>query len=450
VNDEQVTRAPIKMKGDYLGSDELIVGRDTASTDQRGRIAEGWLRSLTWLSYDMTEKQVIAEYERKLGGMTAANRHKWNWLSDLVQSRRSIVSKKQDKPVEPRVLFDESDEWALSTANADRILSTMHRSGFNVYVPCVWHGAGTYYPTSLTMPAQGMSAGPKSRDPLQYLVERAHELKIEVHPGITVARRDDSQYPQFAPQGTPPDAYDVHDPAFVTFISNLATDLFKRYDIDGLNLDYIRAMGICESASCSTNYKILTTRDLLSDIQARGKDSEARASLVHWQDDAVTAIVRNIRRARDRYRPAALLSIDGNVTLDDNDRPLQGRNELGWLRSGLIDVVFDMDYEANLDIDKLDQIMKSTKPGSVIPIFANFDRRLGIAVSRPGWVVDDLVTLRRQRWHGSGVAFYIQKMLNGDQQHALADAAFSRPAVAWQRSEHAVVRESKAASAWSQ
>ncbi|HEX2586082.1 MAG TPA: family 10 glycosylhydrolase, partial [Steroidobacteraceae bacterium] len=386
INDEKIVQSSVKMNGDYLGDGEVIVGRDTGSTDQRGRVAEGWLNSFTWLPYAMTEKQVVAEYERHLGGALEATRHKWKWLGDAISYDPPGAGRQHSGKIERRALFDESNEWALSKANTDRILSMVKRAGFNIYVPCVWHGAGTYYPTSFAVIARGIKITHPQYDSLQYLIERAHRLNIEVHPWITIARRDDNQYPQFVSNGTPDGAYDIHNQAFQLFISQLVDDLIKRYDIDGINLDYIRAMGICKSMSCAVDYKQRTGRDLLNDIQAGGTDGIARTSLVRWQDDAVTAIVRNIKTSRDQHRPGALLSVDGNV-VNDSDRPLQGRNELRWLRAGLVDVVFDMDYDANLDLDRLDQIMTVT-PGKVIPVFANFDRKAGVATSRPGWVIN--------------------------------------------------------------
>jgi len=436
INDEKIVQSSVKMKGDYLGDGELIIGRDTGSTDQRGRVAEGWLNSLTWLPYAMTEKQVIAEYERHLGGALAATRHKWKWLVDAISYDLPEAVRQHSGKIERRALFDESNEWALSKANTDRILSTMKSAGFNVYVPCVWHGAGTYYPTSFAVLARSIKITYPQYDPLQYLIERAHRLNIEVHPWITIARRDGNQYPQFAPVGTPDDAYDVHNQAFQLFISQLVDDLLRRYEVDGLNLDYIRAMGICKSVSCAVDYKQRIGRDLLNDIQTGGADGIARTSLVRWQDNAVTAIVRNIKESRDQHRHGALLSVDGNVVVNDSERPLQGRNELSWLRTGLIDAVFDMDYEANLDLDRLDQVMAIAR-GQVIPIFANFDRKAGVATSRPGWVINDLVTISRQRWPGSGVAFYIRGMLNDEQQQALARDAFSQPALTKLHVEHA-------------
>ena len=50
---------------------------------------------------------------------------------------------------ESRVIFDEDMQWATSRAATDRIIATIKKAGFNVYIPCVWYGGSTLYPTRL-------------------------------------------------------------------------------------------------------------------------------------------------------------------------------------------------------------------------------------------------------------------------------------------------------------
>lgn len=430
INGEAQVQSAINMSGHYQGSGELIIGDDSGSTDQRGRSAEGWLAELQWHARVLNAADMLNAFERTLGGHQQAVRYRWQWLMDAINkdATNNVVAPKN----EVRALFDESNEWARSYADADRILAQIHAAGFNVYVPCVWHGAGAYYPTRIAQVSRDIGTHDATYDALAYLVDHAHKLGIEVHPWITVARRDDRAHPEYAEAGTPPEAYDVHNSAFRKFIVNLATEVLQHYAVDGINLDYIRSMGMCTSGSCATDYRQKTGRELGKDIDIKDHDSVAYQHLVRWQDEAVADIVSGIKQARDRYRPAAIVSVDGNVQVIEATRSLQGRNEIEWLRSGLVDVVFDMDYESNLNIERLDKIFAAIPHGRVIPIYANFDRQAGVAVSRPGWAVDRLVRLTRKHWSGTGVAFYIRGMLNVEQQRALSTGVFSGPAAsAW-------------------
>src|SRR3569832_2068310 len=48
--------------------------------------------------------------------------------------------------LESRVMLDEDMHWAYSPAEADAILQRIKAAGFNVYVPCIYHGGGSWYP----------------------------------------------------------------------------------------------------------------------------------------------------------------------------------------------------------------------------------------------------------------------------------------------------------------
>src|SRR3569623_2407866 len=106
--------------------------------------------------------------------------------------------------LESRVMLDEDMHWAYSPAEADAILKRIKAAGFNVYIPCIYHGGGSWYPTKLLAPDAKLAARLKQQpDPLAYLIEKAHSMGIEVNPWITVTIRAGNFHPQIADEGPP-------------------------------------------------------------------------------------------------------------------------------------------------------------------------------------------------------------------------------------------------------
>jgi uncharacterized lipoprotein YddW (UPF0748 family) len=332
---------------------------------------------------------------------------------------------------ENRVLFDEDIHWALSRESADRILDRVKKAGFNVYVPCVWHGGGSFFPSRIS------SLDPRLKrlvdsgyDPLRYLIKRAHEIGIEVHPWVTVVRRETNLYPQFHDNGTPQDAFNVHNPEFCGFIIKMMTDLVARYDVDGVNLDYIRSMGICTSTFCKKDYSSKLKYDFDDDFTRISVAGPARDRLQQWQDDAVSSIVRVFSKKARELKPGIVISVDGNPTLRGEHRPLEGRNEIYWANQGWIDVIYNMDYGRKIDTKAVNETLRLlTAKAKLIEIFGNYDVIDGNTVSRSGKVVADYATLAQRKWPDSGIAFYIYDKMDDEQIRELRTGPFRETAL---------------------
>ena len=148
------------------------------------------------------------------------------------------------------------------------------------------------------------------------------------YPGISLVYRGAARgqcSPQWAEAGTPQNAYDVHQPGFRTFAAQLILDVVARYDIDGVNLDYIRAMGVCTSEFCQAEYRERNGKQLLEDYAHAAPDSSAWLRIQDWQDSAVGALVRDIAGGAREIKPALTISIDGFAVSTQAQRPLEAR-----------------------------------------------------------------------------------------------------------------------------
>lgn len=330
--------------------------------------------------------------------------------------------------LESRVMFDEDMHWAYSPAHADAILERIKAAGFNVYVPCIYHGGGSWYPTTLLAPDPKLAERLKQQpDPLAYLIEKAHSMGIEVHPWFTVTFRADNFNPQFAGKGTPERAYNVHDPAFRNFIVNLMLDVVRRYNLDGINLDYIRAMGICTSEACKADYTRKTGGNLTVDMMASFAGGDARARIQRWQDAAVKDIVTRVSIEGRQIKPGLIISVDGHPPSPGAPPSLEGRNEIDWIKSGLIHVIYKMDYARDIDAVGTDAVRKQLSvPDRLVTLFSNYDQHKGPSYEGP--LVAAYVEYAQRKWPGSGVAFYIYARMSDEQIRALRAGPFKEDA----------------------
>jgi uncharacterized lipoprotein YddW (UPF0748 family) len=429
VNGDKIAEASKAFDGGYAPGPILYLGSDEGTPLRKGRRAEALLAGFTVLGEALSESEVA----RRHGGGPAVRE---KWLADLLAGAPApeLLRDARGTLKERRVLFDEDLEWATSEAATERILSQVLAAGFNVFIPCVWHGEGSAYPTPLVAPdarvAARVAAG---SDPLAYLLERAHALGIEVHPWFTVARRESTRMAQYYAAGTPEGAYDVHNPAFRAFIVKLMLDAVRRYPVDGLNLDYIRSMGVCASDACREDYDRRFGRSLRIDLALADVPGGKRDTLEAWNAQAVGAIVREISAQARSLRPGLAISVDAHPL--NRDLLLQGQDSVGWERAGWIDAIFNMDYRKRLDVETAQRAAgRLAVPARMTMLVSTFDLVDGRPVARDPGLLVGYVELARRLWPGSGIAFYHRKQLTDAQAKALRESVFAEAAQAsWPR-----------------
>jgi Glycosyl hydrolase-like 10/Concanavalin A-like lectin/glucanases superfamily len=399
----------------------LALGSDRESPDRRQRETRGTLDELEYFPAGVTDAQVRTLYQRAVPGSRQRLARAFEWaLPYRVQHQEAPAPK-----TELRALFDESWQWARSANDVKSLVDVARRAGFNVIVACVWHGAGSVWPSRFAHRQPGLAAPPDDFDALQALIELAHQAHIEVHPWFTVVRREDARHPEWFDDGTPADAYDVHKPAFRRFAAALTEEVAARYAVDGIHLDYVRAMGICRSKSCADSYAAHSGRDLLADLPASTVRGPARDAIERWQDSAVRELVSDISRRVRATRPGARITVSGHPVPRETLRALQGRAEMDWLAEGLIDAVFAMEYGAVPRHENFTAVAREVAdPSALVWVFANFDRIDGIATARPAANLAEYIRFARSHTPGSGIALYIRAMLNPAQIDALAFGPF--------------------------
>jgi len=207
--------------------------------------------------------------------------------------------------------------------------------------------------------------------------------------------------------------------------------------VDGINLDYIRSMGICTSSACKDDYLAKTGVYYQIDYNLKDKLGAARRRIQKWQDDAVGDVVSTFSNQAREMKPKLVISVDSHLEVDESARQLQGRNELEWANRGWIDIIFNMDYQARVDFEKATLAMgKLPDKRMMIELFGNYEHEDDRIAPRPGEIVAKYMGFAQRTWPGHGMALYLYSMLSDKQINALKAGPFCENAIPnWPRSK---------------
>ncbi len=409
---------------------QIQLGSDAGAPNGRGRTATAGIAGLKILHYAASHREVIARY-RAEEDPAAIYRKKWAWMDkdwSLAGSGRTPSAPSGSEPPRvpfARVIFDEDTGWARSPAEIDERLRRIIAAGFSVYVPCVWHGRGLVYRSDAAAAEPSMQAVISNGwDPLAYLVKAAHARGVAVYPWFTVVRREDHAHPEWAQSGTPLNAYDAHEPGFRDFAIKLLLDVVARYDVDGVNLDYIRTMGVCVSMFCQKDYLAETGAQLLTDYRDGAPDPGARLRIQSWQDAAIVKIVAPFAEQARAIKPGLIISIDGHLLDAATPRPLEGRDESTWANRNWVDVIFHMDYRPEIDVAAMQSARaRLATPAKLWLLAGNWDFVDGRLQPRSGRWVRGVVDFAQSKLRDRGVALHMYASLSNEQVEALRSAA---------------------------
>lgn len=400
----------------------IVIGSDKFALDQRGRLFQGDIAGLSLYAKAWSDKKIREHFNADVERYPAIKSSKNSWLRSAGCDMRSGASNCAPTPPKNLYIFDEDISWAYSKHSIDQRLDRIQRAGFNHYVVNVWHGNGAYYPTRVAHVDERLAKRiADGFDPLKYLTEEARKRNISVHAWVTAVRREGDRYAQFFDEGTPEEAFNAHLPAFRDFIVGLMTEIATHYDVDGINLDYIRTQGLCTSDFCAGNYKLETGHTLGFDLLKRFIPGDARSRLQSWQDNAIDDIVCRVSKNARTVRPDIVISADDHPPEPGQSRPLQGRNSLKWLEQGCIDLVFNMDYKKKLSYGAAKNIIQSAaRPERVLMLIANYDLVEGRAVPRSGAQMIEYMNFLAAHLNGiEGLGFYLYNQLTDEQIEAM-------------------------------
>jgi len=318
------------------------------------------------------------------------------------------------EPAQIRAIFDEGMYWAGSATDVSHVLNRVKRAGFNTYIPCVWHGQGTTWPSNVA-PVWDANPSVAANDALARFITAAHRVDIKVLPCFTLMLRQREFLPEFASESRPEGVFDVQNPEFRAFATKLVVEVVQRYAVDGINLDYVRAGQVCYDADCRQQYSDSQQRNLMGDVALHKVNEAAFDSIVTWQRKAVRALIEGIVTEARQVRPSLLVTVDAAPWADSV--VIEGQDSLAWSEDGLVDLVFSMNYEPSIDWAALRALQSGLRhPERFAVMVANYDGDPpGKLVPRKPVALRTLVNQAAKFNPAGSYAVYIYSLLTNEQ-----------------------------------
>jgi uncharacterized lipoprotein YddW (UPF0748 family) len=258
-----------------------------------------------------------------------------------------------------------------SSSENNQLLADARAGNFNAVIVEVRKRGDAYYNSNFEPKATDVS--PQSFDPLADLVAKAHNPnngpRIEVHAWIVT-------YPIWGSQtATPvqadhpfrlhPDwltrnpagatwngsqyAFDPGHPAVQQHTFNVAMDIISRYDVDGLNFDYVRYAGNTWGYNSNAVARFNTR------FNRTGEPATTDSAWLQWRRDQVSSLVRKVYLHAIAIKPHVKISADticfapGVTTAAGWTNSAAAYTSVlqdwrSWMEEGIIDMTIPMAY----------------------------------------------------------------------------------------------------------
>ena len=217
------------------------------------------------------------------------------------------------------------------------ILDQLQKANINTVLLQTRVRASTIYPSAIEpwdVCMTGTGGQSPGYDPLQFCIDECHKRGMQCHAWMVTipvgkwnsdgCKKIRQKLPKLIKKIGEEGYMDPENPLTGDYIARMCEEVTRRYDIDGIHLDYIRY---------PETWKLKVSR------------SEGRRN--------ITAIVRKIYQAVKGVKPWVMLSCSPIGKFDDLSRYRSGgwnaytavcQDAQGWLRDGLMDALFPMMY----------------------------------------------------------------------------------------------------------
>lgn len=296
--------------------------------------------------------------------------------------------------------------WLRPPSDLDTIpamLDEIRDAGFNaIFVETFYHGF-TLYPSKYVPQRPEF----KGTDVLKIFVEEAHKRGLQVHCWIETFywAVDTQQYPQFPKtplfDGHPDWLLKLRDgsttekaesahifanpahPGVRKLLINFICELVSQYEIDGINMDYIRYPSGKEGMDAGydeysrSRFKENWGIDPLTKIDP-AKHQALWEKWVAWRENQVTFFLKELREALKKQKRKVLLSADiFPGYYKDRYHNTKYQDWRSWIDLRLIDVIIPMAYAMSIDgiKEEIEQVTHYAKDKGVM-VFP------GLAVSK--------------------------------------------------------------------
>ncbi len=292
--------------------------------------------------------------------------------------------------------------WDYKTP--DDIARVMHNcktAGFNTILFQVRGNGTVFYPSKIEPWAVELGGRDPGFDPLAVAIAQAHGRGLKIHAWANVIPGWRGEEPPNHPRqlyNAHPDWFwrDDHGqrqplgwyvsvnpvyPEVREHIVSVMEEIVSRYDVDGLHLDYVRFPNEWndswpDGASVPDYPRDPRTLGMFKRMTGR-VPSQAPDAWNAFRTEAVTQVVRDIRKMMLKKKPKAALSAALGASPDEAKRR-HFQDSRRWVREGLLDAVYPMNYASSMNVYSKRLVQwNAIKGDAAVVTGIMFDKRSG-------------------------------------------------------------------------
>ncbi len=295
--------------------------------------------------------------------------------------------------------------WDYKTpADIARVMDNCKSAGFNTVLFQVRGNGTVCYPSKIEPWADEFGGRDPGFDPLAVACKEAHRRGLELHAWVNVIPGWRGDKPPSNPRqlyNAHPDWFwrDAHGrrqplgwycsvnpcyPEVRKYLTAVMQEIVSKYPVDGLHLDYMRFPNEWNDSYAKGTSVPDYPRDprtLMMFRRATGKTPEqAPAVWDAWRSNAVTQVVRDFRKMIDRVDPKVKLT-SAVGAMPDEARRNHFQDARKWISERLVDAVYPMNYDSNLEVySQRQKVWSSIRPQVPVVMGIMFDKRDGATV----------------------------------------------------------------------
>ncbi len=267
--------------------------------------------------------------------------------------------------------------WDFKTReDVERIVENCASLGFDHILFQVRGTADAFYRSDLEPWSDLLGGKDPGFDPLRTACERAHALGLRIHawvnvvPGWRGTKPPSSKkhlfytHPEWflvgrdgKRQPLKPDYYvglNVCLPEVRAHITAVMADIARRYDVDGIHLDYIRFLERKKGEDYPYDSRTLALYEKDTGLTPHMDPGRWNA----WRRGCVNELVRGISRACRRVHPGVEISA-AVIKRMDHAREVLFQDARFWAEKGWVDAVYPMNYERS-DLERFASYCRET------------------------------------------------------------------------------------------
>ncbi|MBE3582706.1 MAG: family 10 glycosylhydrolase [Limnochordaceae bacterium] len=361
----------------------------------------------------------------------------------------------ESRPVEVRAVWVDRAALLAGPQATRELLDRMASLGINLIFPEMVQKGAAAFPSAVAPRDEAYTAAWGDVDPLAFLVQEGHARGMQVVPWVWVfaagyehqfgpIMQQHPEWADLARDGSPfsPTQWGTAWlnptlPQVQEYLTNLMLEIVTRYEVDGLQFDYIRYN---EESHIPFGYAPSSLARFQEetglDARTLTPGSAGYDRWNQWREQNITSFLRQLSSRLRAARPGLLLSA---AVVPDPAAALREthQNWPRWLREGLLDFVATMNYTSlpgEFWARAREARSASPDPSSGSRILDG----LGIWLLTPEHLLDEVAAARELP--SLGVVFFAASTLSGEVYARLQEGPFRQPALSPLADPHAAAQ----------